>query len=735
VSNHLPIAGTGLTRPVRAILAHYPSLGRLRKRSARVLKGMISRNPLSIARRQFALRREERSLAREPDDLAGSADGQKGWKSYGRLIGDIAKDRVRNLAEIDPRPVPIIEIAAADIPATVADLRFNEEPHPTVSIIVPVFNNLSLTLECLVSIKRFTDERVTYEVIIADDASTDQTGKILPLVKGARYLKNEQNLGYLLNCNRAASKARGEYVLFLNNDAQVTEGWLFALVNAFRSRPNAGAAGPRIMFPNGRLQEAGVTINRDCTTNMVGLHDDPARAQYRFARRVDYCSGACLMVASACFAKVGGFNEALAPAYCEDVDLCLKLRRKGLDIWYVPDALIVHHLSKTSDNLDADYKMRSVITNQQKLVETWSADVDLLNKVRLFAFYLPQYHPIPENDQWWGKGFTEWANVASAKPQFVGHHQPQLPADLGFYDLRLPEVLREQARLAHRYGIEGFCFYYYWFGGKRLLERPLEMMLSSGEPHIPFLLCWANENWTRRWDGMESDVLVSQHHSDNDDAEVIHDLMRYFRDRRYVRIEGKPVLLIYRVDLFPDFARTAKLWRSLCRKAGIGEIYLALVESFKRSQSSSPPAEYGCDASVQFPPHGGAVKRATSTRLVNSNFAGTIYDYEASALSYLRQPWPSAPRFPAVMPSWDNTARRGERGTLFYGASPGAFQAWLEAAIYQTRQHNFGEERIVFINAWNEWAEGAHLEPDTVFGHAYLEAVTNALAADSRRSW
>jgi GT2 family glycosyltransferase len=640
---------------------------------------------------------------------------------------------VRRLAEVRPRPVPVIEVAVAEMEAVAAGLCFPAEERPTISIVVPVFNNLRLTLECLLSIRRFTDARVSYEVILADDASTDRTPELLPLVANATYLRNEENLGFLRNCNLAAERARGEFVLFLNNDVQVTEGWLSALVDAFRGRPGVGAVGPRIVYPSGHLQEAGVLINPDCSAELIGLNDDPALPRYGFARRVDYCSGACLMLERARFAELGGFDDDLAPAYCEDLDLCLRLRRQGLDIWYVPDSVIVHHLSRTTDALGTDYKVRCLIENQQKIAEHWQADIDALNRVRLFAFYLPQFHPIPENDHWWGKGFTEWSNVTRALPQYAGHYQPQLPADLGFYDLRMPEVLAEQARLAQRYGIEGFCFYYYWFAGQRLLERPLEAMLASGEPDFPFLLCWANENWTRRWDGMESDVLIAQQHSDADDAAVIRDLMRYFRDRRYVRVDGRPLLLIYRVSLFPDFARTAATWRELCRAEGIGEIYLAMVESFDQAVSATSPAAFGCDAAVQFPPHGNAVRREGPGRVPSAHFNGAVFDYEASLLNHLRQPLPAAPRFSAVMPSWDNTARRMGQAAIFDGASPGAFQGWLEAAIRQTREHNSGEERIVFINAWNEWAEGAHLEPDRVFGHGYLEAVRNALAAHTLR--
>ena len=661
------------------------------------------------------------------------ADGHREWQTYEPMANRIAEDRAQQLAEVRPEPLPIISLKGEELVELALRLEFSPEERPLVSIIVPVFNNLRLTMECLLSIRRHTDARTPYEVVLADDASTDDSSMVLSQIRNVIYVRNEENLGFLMNCNGAARHARGEFVLFLNNDVQVTGGWLAALVEAFSEKPNVGAAGPRIVYPSGHLQEAGVAVNVDCSAQMIGLSDDASDPRYNFARRVDYCSGACLMLRREVFTEVGGFSEYLRPAYYEDLDLCLKLRERGLATWYVPEAVILHHLSKTVDALSNDYKMRCIVANQQKLAERWQAEVDAMNRVRLFAFYLPQFHPIPENDRWWGKGFTEWTNVTRAVPQYAGHWQPRLPADLGFYDLRRPEVLAEQAALARRYGIEGFCFYYYWFGGKRLLETPVEAMLGSDASDFPFLLCWANENWTRRWDGTDTEILMAQSYSDADSRAVIYDLMRYFRDPRYVRVDGRPMLLVYRVGLFPDFAQTSAMWRRLCREEGIGEIYLSMVASFEDSSKPPSPRDFGCDAVVQFPPHGRAVPAGPQQGPANPDFGNVVFDYEASVLNYLRQPAPAAPYFPGVMPSWDNTARRMAQATVFHGATPGAFQAWLEEAIRRSREHNSGDERIVFINAWNEWAEGAHLEPDRMFGHANLEAVRNALLAHTHR--
>jgi O-antigen biosynthesis protein len=373
-----------------------------------------------------------------------------------------------------------------------------------------------------------------------------------------------------------------------------------------------------------------------------------------------------------------------------------------------------------------DYSSLKVELNQ--LQPSRSSNKQKSNGTRLIAFYLPQFHPIPENDRWWGKGFTEWTNVAKAKPNFLGHDQPRQPADLGFYDLRIPEVMREQIKLAKEYGVDAFCFYYYWFAGKRLLEKPLEMMLKHPDLAIPFCVCWANENWTRRWDGRNQDVLIAQDHSETDDLKVIADLATYFKSPHYLKVDGKPLLLIYRTDLFPEFSKTAERWRMFCRQEGLGEIYLAMVESAAFADQEINPSNYGCDAAVEFPPIGGTRGYAVppSGEIINQDFSGTVIHYHQMAKYYVGKKNPAYRRFPGVMPGWDNTARRQNNGVCFEYSTPGAFQAWLEKSIEKTEEHHERDERLVFINAWNEWAEGAYLEPDRRFGHSFLEAVRKA---------
>ena len=348
---------------------------------------------------------------------------------------------------------------------------------------------------------------------------------------------------------------------------------------------------------------------------------------------------------------------------------------------------------------------------------------------RLIAFYLPQFHPIPENDAWWGKGFTEWTNVTRAAPQFVGHEQPRLPADLGFYDLRLPEVQIEQAALARRYGIHGFCYHYYWFGGKRLLERPLEILLGDTRIDIPFCVCYANPSWTRRWDGQERERLITQNHTPEDDVAFIRSLFPFMRDPRYIRIGGRPLLVVYRTALFPDMPATVRRWRNECRAVGVGEIFLTRAEVLG---DLTPADELGFDASCEFPPNNLGAKPVKVAPI--GAFAGTVFDYRAAAEAYTRRVRPPHAFFRCVPPGWDNTPRTRERAVVLRDSSPQAYCDWLSFAIDDTSRHNAPDQRIVFINAWNEWGEGAYLEPCQRHGHEYLKATRDALLSRAPES-
>jgi GT2 family glycosyltransferase/ADP-heptose:LPS heptosyltransferase/2-polyprenyl-3-methyl-5-hydroxy-6-metoxy-1,4-benzoquinol methylase/Tfp pilus assembly protein PilF len=352
-------------------------------------------------------------------------------------------------------------------------------------------------------------------------------------------------------------------------------------------------------------------------------------------------------------------------------------------------------------------------------------------KARLIAFFLPQFHPIPENDEWWGKGFTEWRNVTTAKPLFPGHYQPRIPADLGFYDLRLPEVRKEQAELAQRYGIDAFCYWHYWFNGKTLLEKPLLEILNTVQPDFQFCLAWANENWTRRWDGLNNEILLEQTYGGvKDHLNHFEWLLPFFKDPRYFKIDGKPVFLIYRPSEIPNLKEMIEIWRRLAKKSGIGDLFLiairasaGIVDNWKTT---------GFDGEVIFQPFFKALTFELAKRsglpLENLNL---IFDYEEAVklMSELNEEITKRGEtsFACVTPSWDNSPRRKRsKPFIFTNSSPNVFEKWLRLEIERVQKRN-PEHRIVFINAWNEWAEGNYLEPDLKFGHAYLEAVKRAV--------
>ena len=350
-----------------------------------------------------------------------------------------------------------------------------------------------------------------------------------------------------------------------------------------------------------------------------------------------------------------------------------------------------------------------------------------LSPVRAIAFHLSQFHPIPENDRWWGTGFTEWTNVTRARPNFDGHYQPHLPADVGFYDLRVPETREQQAALARAHCIHGFCYYYYWFAGKRLLERPVEEMKATGRPDFPYCFCWANENWTRRLDGADREILIAQDASRADDERLVRDLLPHFRDPRYIRVNGRPLFMVYRVGVLPDVRNSASIWRDVCRREGLGELYLCAAKTY----DTGDPAQYGFDAVVEFPPHGVRMPSINEqVDVLNPEFEGPIIDYRQFVLDSLVRPELPYRVHRTVMPGWDNTARRQNLALTFIKATPEIYELWLREIVARTLERHQGEERLVFINAWNEWAEGAHLEPDQRFGRQFLVATRRAMAAE-----
>lgn len=353
---------------------------------------------------------------------------------------------------------------------------------------------------------------------------------------------------------------------------------------------------------------------------------------------------------------------------------------------------------------------------------------------QVVAFYLPQYHRVRENDEWWGEGFTEWTNVRKAKPNFEGHFQPRVPLGRDYYDLADSSVQQRQCGLAKEYGIRAFCYYLYWFDGRRLLERPLDQMLEDKSIDHEFCVCWANENWTRTWDGKANDILLGQIHTPESDRRFILDSMKYLLDPRYMRVDGKLMLLVYRVDLLPNASATAAIWREEVLKAGLGELHLCAVQFY----GVTDPAPWGFDAAVEFPPHGWLGQENLMTpqpTITNPDFKGYIFDYDKCVDWAMSKSIPDYRWYRGAFPGWDNTARRQDTPHIFANSNPFSFERWLTAALRQSIIMAPPEHQIVFVNAWNEWGEGAHLEPDEAGGHFNLMALNSALKSARDSGW
>jgi hypothetical protein len=353
-------------------------------------------------------------------------------------------------------------------------------------------------------------------------------------------------------------------------------------------------------------------------------------------------------------------------------------------------------------------------------------------KARLIAFYLPQYHPIPENDLWWCKGFTEWTNVTRAKPLFPGHRQPNLPGDLGFYDLRVPEVRQAQADLARASGIEGFCYWHYWFGsGRRLLDRVFNEVLESGKPDFPFCLAWANETWNRVWHGQEFHVLIEQTYpGEEDHRNHFNFLLKAFRDPRYIRVDGMPLFVIYLPMELPNSKDVIALWRKLALEAGLPGLFVVGICS-----DGIPLEPLGLDARI--PPQPETLwylrKTGSPAPAARPPLVSRIWDRVRTKLPFPRissykqkvewlvnLPPCDSKTIPCPLPNWDNTPRCGTRGHLFPDATPELYRKMLRKAIADVAGRP-PDRRLVFIKSWNEWAEGNHLEPGQRFGHEFLK--------------
>lgn len=637
------------------------------------------------------------------------------------------------------------------------------------TVVVCVHNALDDVILCLDSLKNCRSN--LYQLVIVDDFSDLETSTFLKHYQAENWdwvkvIRTNEQSGYTKAVNLGLQHANSDIITLLNSDTIVTSKWSEKVIEHFNVYSHLGVLGvlsnaastqsvPGIQA-NG-LQTAindipnGVSIQSiaDYLTDKFSVHDMPY---------VPLVHGFCLSVRKASLDDIGFFDEELFPkGYGEETDFCLRIQDAGYALGIAMNVYIYHSKSKSYSSSSREQNM---LDGWNNLVRKYGKtrlkrDIEVMEKHPLLklardyvfksfysskkvgeigdqegalAFYLPQFHPIPENDMNWGKGFTEWTNVTKCQPRYPGHFQPKLPSELGFYDLRLPEIMVQQSALAKEYGLLGFCFYYYRFGNKRVMDLPLELYRKNQDAVLPYCFCWANESWTRAWDGKTSELLFKQKYDQETQDGIICDLIQATCDDKYIQINGKYLFLIYQAVEIPNLQDfTVYLKNKFKEKTG-KELMIGTVYSNDFDACVLESVEFA----VQFPPH--RLPRGWKRELIsrenmtpyNESQEDFYEDYKEVASKSLQSCQLLDKMFPGVCPDWDNSARRVKNANILVGSTPEKFQQWVKEAMDISR-NKYNKKNIpapfIFVNAWNEWAEGAILEPSAKYGRAYLEAL------------
>lgn len=635
-----------------------------------------------------------------------------------------------------------------------------------ISVIILSLNGAGL-LQRLLSTFFATNTYFPVELIIIDHGSEDNTAEVVgkQAIKGdVRYVNRGENFSFSDSCNYGAGLAKYPYLLFLNNDIVFTSDVLPLAVSRLDDA-TIGAVGVRLddepsSLPKGK--EAGVQhTGIEFVWNEKRGYFQPE--QIRHGSLKDYLAasptegdffpavtGAFLLCRKGDFEKVGGFS--LDYDYgLEDIDFCLRLGRDLQKRCYcINEVSLQHREGATRSQKQSSRLLLNREKNHKKLKQIWNNHIihnfiekDLQyyeeqidfstiitnTEVKILSYYLPQFHVIPENDLWHGEGFTEWTKVKQSSPVFEGHYQQHIPhSDIGYYLLDSPDMLRRQADMMKKSGVYGQVFYHYWFSGKLILEKPAKMLYNTPDIEMRYCFCWANENWTRTWDGNEKDILLKQEYSLNDATDFIKYLIPFFKDKRYICIEGRPVIFIYRPSSIPRPHDYIDTWEIECKKHNIKKPYVVAV----LTRGATNPFEYNMDAGVERVLHDWTDKQVpeiNNSLNFYEKFSGSILSYKDIAEHYVNQEEHQVfPYFRSIVPCWDNTPRHGSKAYITHGSNPALFQVWLESLIAQSSNKTQQNEKIIVINAWNEWAEGAHLEPDSRYGYAYLNSIGRVLS-------
>lgn len=706
-----------------------------------------------------------------------------------------------------------------------------ERKNKKISVIIPIYNALEDLKLLLVLLNANFDFNIG-EIFLINDCSDEETTKFLVEFSKEnshyKYVKNDENLGFVKTCNRGMELASGEIVVLLNSDTKVPSGFCERIIKCFESDSQIGIASPVSSCTCSYFIPQPKSMDLE---DMNKLLQEKHTCTYPL---IPAAEGFCYCIKKEVIEQQGYLDTVWGKGYHEEVDYAYKAITNGWKNVLIDDLYVYHkrqasfgserraELIRQNDPLFKERweGFRENYTKENKLVNpvvaiekemfpkgnparpkiglkpierifsiTNSEDKrhkvitllgskikfkrNLLNNsksqcpdfvkyiengyqaefipykdyrnevpmVKPIAFYLPQFHSFKENAEWYGKGFSEWTNVTKAIPQYVGHYQPKLPYDVGFYNLNNNDIFYRQIELAKNYGIFGFSFYYYWFQGRKLMEKPIYNYLNDKNLDFPFCLCWACENWSKLWDGGNKELLVESNLEKGDSVQFWKDILPFLNDKRYIRINNKPVIIMYRPNIFDEDVLKSFITdlRTFAKDSDFKEIYLilAITNDIPASRKEINIEEWGFDACVEFPPHGFRNNMDNNKNVPiknikgykNPKLNGIIYDMKKFLSNgHIIPLFENTNIYRGIFPHWDNSARKAQSVCLiFEGMTPDLYKKWLMDIVQWTRKNKKESEQYIFINAWNEWAEGAYLEPDMKHGYAYLDATREVL--------
>jgi GT2 family glycosyltransferase len=615
-------------------------------------------------------------------------------------------------------------------------ISFIHKPHkcnvkcgnnPQISIILPTIGRSKFLEECLNAISNSCKHaEVDYEVILAVDSGATSLElkaignavSAIGCVSVKTLVHDSYSSGFANQVNSAVAQARAETILILNDDAIANLTMMRELLNARIYRPNS-ILSPIILNPNGTLQELGSIITPMGNTEWIGTNHSVDWVKNLSSLKVDFISAVCWILPKEVFISAGGFKNFGGLPYYEDTRFAYSLA-ESLETYVIASAYIRHELSQSTTDVVKRVEVDDI--SRGLFLDWWKSNKPKkIKKLKVAAFYLPQFHATDYNDHWWGTGYTEWTAVSRRKNILTGQSVEPIPGELGFYNLMSEETLIRQSHLAAHYGIDAFAVMTYWFSGLSLLDKPLSHFKNNDLP-TNFFLYWANESWSRRWDGFENELLIEQKHSTSDFKDFIRAHESFFKHPNYQRILGKPVIFIYRRENILDLAESLRAMREEAIALGIGDLFICALESFDQSMLRENPTSIGFDGAVEYPPHG-RFPLENIDLLPGQFFDGLAHDYNKLVKHYLDRAIPNFPVMRAATPGFDNTARLGSRSTVFLNASLNAFHDWLYRAAKNAMVFGDEMENWIIINGWNEWSEAATLEPSVSEGRNYLASI------------